>query len=514
MLSQFEKPPIVVCVLCRGTVSLRKGDKSRFYNHISQDHEVHYDMELFFTLSYLEEEEKETFITVMNKKIDKNSLDESPESDMEIEAKMSDDDASIEENESNVEEDQDYSSNLSIKKSDLNTSSETLLEESHERNMDKETTLSDTTVEENESNGNVEEIQNNSIEKSNEDTTSSWFSDSSNDVHKSTYTPLTSTVSMKMKEKQRCSQCKINVPKRSIQIHMKLKHKKHIRMTSCQFCEKIMSRNNLKRHLKVHGIMEHKMDKTPPAPSVKQETPEEGNIGALDLRTDKALNSEGSNLPVPNPSTNTLDEIDHVIGDEWERIGEEWHRINTLKRKNQTESRNVTVKKESNENTVTTASQEENVNKPSIVSQNTETITQSTQAHEKTKTYMYRKCQKCQKPIKRIHFNRHMKDIHSGRRKYSCCLCHSSFNRKEHLYRHIKNVHKQELNLVDKEMKPKFSKDDCKILCKNCDMKFISEESKNFHNDRIHGKGKHKCDMCNKKKTNIKLHKMTCKGGA
>ena len=70
MLSQFDKPPIIICVLCRGSVSVRKGDKSRFYNHISQDHEVHYDMELFFTLSYLEEQEKETFITVMNKKID------------------------------------------------------------------------------------------------------------------------------------------------------------------------------------------------------------------------------------------------------------------------------------------------------------------------------------------------------------------------------------------------------------------------------------------------------------
>ena len=73
MLSQFNEPPIVVCVLCRGSVSVRKGDRSRFYNHISQDHEVHYDLELFFTLSYLEEQEKGNFITVMNQKIDNSS---------------------------------------------------------------------------------------------------------------------------------------------------------------------------------------------------------------------------------------------------------------------------------------------------------------------------------------------------------------------------------------------------------------------------------------------------------
>jgi len=233
----------------------------------------------------------------------------------------------------------------------------------------------------------------------------------------------------------------------------------------------------------------------------KQEPLEEGNMEALDLRTDKALNSEGksiSNLPppAPEPSTNTLDEIDHVIGDEWERIGDEWHRINTLKRKIQTKSHNVTAKKEFTENTVTTANQVENVNQPTIlqqdiVPQNTETITQSTQGLQKTKAKIYRKCKLCWKSIKRIYLKRHMKDIHSGR-KYPCCLCYSDFSRRETLHRHIDNIHKHELNLVDDKRNAKFSKKDCKIMCKNCNKKFISEESKNFHNERMHGKGKHK----------------------
>ena len=70
MLSQFEKPPFVICVLCRGTVSVRKGDKTRFLNHISQDHEVHYDMNLLFALSYLTEQEKMTVVNVISSKMD------------------------------------------------------------------------------------------------------------------------------------------------------------------------------------------------------------------------------------------------------------------------------------------------------------------------------------------------------------------------------------------------------------------------------------------------------------
>ena len=72
MLSHFETPPVVVCILCHGTVSMRKGDKTRFLNHISQDHEVHYDLEFFFALSHMTEFDKNAVVEVIRRRTDHN----------------------------------------------------------------------------------------------------------------------------------------------------------------------------------------------------------------------------------------------------------------------------------------------------------------------------------------------------------------------------------------------------------------------------------------------------------
>jgi len=58
MLADFERPNIVVCVLCKGSVSVRKVDKTRFFNHISIDHEVHFDLDLFYAISLMSDREK------------------------------------------------------------------------------------------------------------------------------------------------------------------------------------------------------------------------------------------------------------------------------------------------------------------------------------------------------------------------------------------------------------------------------------------------------------------------
>ena len=69
MLSGFSQPRVVICILCRGAVSVRKGDRTRFYNHISLDHEVHYDLDLFYSLSYMTAAEKDTVKKVMQARI-------------------------------------------------------------------------------------------------------------------------------------------------------------------------------------------------------------------------------------------------------------------------------------------------------------------------------------------------------------------------------------------------------------------------------------------------------------
>ena len=74
-LDVFTAPQAVTCVLCRATVSVRKGDKARFFNHISHDHEVHYDMELFYVLSYLGDTQREAAVTIINQKFVNNEDD-------------------------------------------------------------------------------------------------------------------------------------------------------------------------------------------------------------------------------------------------------------------------------------------------------------------------------------------------------------------------------------------------------------------------------------------------------
>ena len=91
MLDIFTEPDTVFCILCRATVSVRKGDKARFFNHISLDHEVHYDMDLFYVVSFLSEAQKETVINIISKKFDRKERSIKPkdvgENDIKIQIK-------------------------------------------------------------------------------------------------------------------------------------------------------------------------------------------------------------------------------------------------------------------------------------------------------------------------------------------------------------------------------------------------------------------------------------------
>ena len=71
MLTEFSRPKTVTCILCRGSVSVKKGDKTRFFSHISHDHEVHHDLELLFALSFMTVNEKEKVINLMKARIER-----------------------------------------------------------------------------------------------------------------------------------------------------------------------------------------------------------------------------------------------------------------------------------------------------------------------------------------------------------------------------------------------------------------------------------------------------------
>ena len=444
MLSQFNEPPIVVCVLCRGSVSVRKGDRSRFYNHISQDHEVHYDLELFFTLSYLEEQEKGNFITVMNQKID-------------------------------------------------NSSSETMFV-SRQTNQEPETSTSEAMTEDNFQSNVVDEFTSNSNDKSNEETSSSAFtiSDNTYDGQKSIDPHLTSKVNLVKMEKQRCPQCRMLVSKKSIQIHMKLKHRKHIRVAYCQICEKSMNRNSINRHLqKVHGILDHKInqgkntlsDETPPSPPVKEKSEEEKNMPDDDSKTDEALDSEEiqcdmlssiSSLLPPDLSTYTQDRDKQERNDQWEKL------------KKLTPTANANVKTEFPDDTVTIADQEKNVPKPDMG-----TSTKSTPEIEKTKKYQCNQCefQSARKNNLAKHLNDNHKEITDLQskikpkklKKYQCSQCKFQSSRKKNLEIHVDAIHKG-----------------IKYSCYYCDKKFTDQSNLKAHIKGIHEGVRYQCSQCGK----------------
>ena len=105
MLSHFHPPTTVTCILCHGSVSVKKGDKARFKNHISQDHEVHFDMDLIFALSFMSKVEKDTILGIIEPRFNGDvgggyqAMDKETLVDQNV-----DDDVEIVDEESDIEE--------------------------------------------------------------------------------------------------------------------------------------------------------------------------------------------------------------------------------------------------------------------------------------------------------------------------------------------------------------------------------------------------------------------------
>ena len=403
MLSKIEKPPIVICVLCRGSVSIRKGDRTRFFNHIINDHEVHYDMELFFALCYLDKEEKETFVNVVKTKNNNGSV--STESLL-------------------VEE----SNGLAEETSDSN--------DKHEKDKKDNSVMTEHSCE--------KEVNESHGETTNND---------SNDKKTSPLEPsdITSkeSISSIKKERIKCPQCKIMVPKKDIIIHMKLKHKRKLKsikqaitVTSCQFCEKTMKKVSISRHMrKVHGVTK-KLYQESQAVSVNE---------TKELATStKIIKDEPVEHNVEKYAEETVDPL---------AILESNNISNFL---NQENGRGKSLDLECNADG-------------------------------------YKKCKICSKTIKKTYYSSHLREVHSAGKKHFCSLCYLGFKRRDNMIHHVDNVHKSDLEWVDEKKQAKFSPEDCKVACKNCGKNFISVDSMNHHNDRKHGNGNFQCSICERK---------------
>ena len=212
MLDIFTEPQTVTCILCRATVSIRKGDKARFYNHISHDHEVHYDMELFYVVSFLSEAQKDTVINIIGKKFDKKE------------------------------------------KSNNNKQKDAVENEKHDSNPKPLTEIQGTKIQstcpKTESDETLEEILIVKTEEAKDPL------DIEETIHE--------TSSMKQQDDdEKCSSCDMILPKKVMQAHFNIEHKLKLKtkICICKICKKKVSRHSYKRHMRlVHKISNSQLE--------------------------------------------------------------------------------------------------------------------------------------------------------------------------------------------------------------------------------------------------------------
>ena len=259
MLDVFTQPDTVTCVLCRATVSIRKGDKARFFNHISLDHEVHYDMELFYVLSFLNMEQKKTVIDIINEML------LSPVENINVD-------------ERNITETEDENNGET---SEVMTTDETLSEAV--QNGDDSSSLP---TSDNKSSSYLQIIQkfyeNSKKEKETDGNVYDTNVDKSVEVNKSK--PVEEMSPSKRKEK--CTVCDIMVSRKNMRIHMRVRHKaesgssadlglsefgstgkmKKIegakKIVVCSFCSKTLRKDSRRRHMRmVHKISKEDLER-------------------------------------------------------------------------------------------------------------------------------------------------------------------------------------------------------------------------------------------------------------
>ena len=209
MLADFERPNIVVCVLCKGSVSVRKGDKTRFFNHISIDHEVHFDLELFYAISFMSDNEKTQFLEVLykNKKLRKGG-NNSVEKEEKIEQQHPESETLIEIN--------SFENASHDRRESGNEGSEEALESSKEKQIQSPDKYS-------------------SIPKP---------------TPSSTEKPIEIKKESAPAKRVKCRKCAKMILSKSIRIHMRAKHKME---TSCKLCNKTILKGTLRKHIwKIH----------------------------------------------------------------------------------------------------------------------------------------------------------------------------------------------------------------------------------------------------------------------
>ena len=422
MLSEFTKPKAIVCLLCQAWVSVRKGDKTRFFQHVSSDHEVHFDLELLFSLSSLQQTHKRTVVGTINSLLNSDAacdellLEEAADSAKAMQASASGDLTSV--------------------MAELKPSLQELEELRQVRQELRGTSLEGiqrwtrrSARQRAAGGGEEDEVQ---------DITAEALIEEVNSITSSTVvapSPLTQEdqgSQAPSKNLVRCSKCEKKMSRSELKSHIKEAHSRRSKapdVVSCLFCDEKSSKANMSKHLKeVHGAdggYEKLMDEDIQVPMPKK-------------------------LKVEEESDESTEQTSQIIAGEvaTKTVQVTRESIESM-RKCQTLLTPLSVSKDVSKNKAAENTTSKTIHELSI-RETANKVASSDKTEEKRR----------------------------------CCLCFEMYTQ-DALKAHKKEVHKHELDLLDlqRNWEPRFSFDECKVSCSEaaCDLVFITEMSRDYH---------------------------------
>ena len=69
----MDREGTIVCLLCRGMISFKAGDKARFESHLQHEHEAYFGLEVLLAVSFIREEERKALVRAIAVGYDKSS---------------------------------------------------------------------------------------------------------------------------------------------------------------------------------------------------------------------------------------------------------------------------------------------------------------------------------------------------------------------------------------------------------------------------------------------------------
>ena len=391
---------------------------------MSSDHEVHFDLELLFSLSSLQQTQKRSVVATINSLLNSDAacdellLEEAADSATAVQASASGDLTSImAELKPSLQELEE----LRQVRQELRSTSVEGIQRWTRRSARRRAAGGG---------GGVEEVQDLTaealIEEVNSITSSTAVSPSPQTQDQGSQEPSKNLV--------RCSKCEKKMPRSELKSHIKEAHSRRSKapdVVSCLFCDEKSSKANMSKHLKeVHGAddgYEKLMDEDIQVPMPKK-------------------------IKVEEESDESTEQTSQIIAGE-------------------VATKTVQVTRESIEamRKSQTASTPSSVNKDVSKNKTAENTTSKT-VHELS--------------VRETANNVAAAASDKTEEKRRCCLCFEMYTQ-DALKAHKKEVHKHELDLLDlqRNWEPRFSFDECRVSCSEaaCDLVFITEMSRDYH---------------------------------